>query len=415
MGVTFFLLMFIFLAMFYTYAKWLGIYAILVDDPKINDVPRDYNYTPKVSIMLSAFNEGPHVYECVKSIMESTYPLDKIEVIAYDDCSPDDTWEYLQKIQSEYPNSIIAKRNATNQGKCFTLVEIARQTTGEILISIDSDTIFDSKAIRELVSCYADPDMGAVGGQIKIKNVNDSLWSQLQTVQYAFTYYFYKAIENRYKVSRCLCGPLVSFRREVYMPLLKQIENRNFLGEFITYGEDTFLTILICFGIGLDKKWKVYNAYDALGWTGTPTTIPTYLNQQIRWRRGTMVNGLFTISKLWQNCMDGGIAATIINVVPSAITVSAVLLVAYLFCTGQFLVYICTLMCLTSMVGIIKCVGYNLWIGRKDRMGPLKNPVLTGIVFGSWVLVSWVLLNFFATFTLDDGGWVTRQSAGNLK
>lgn len=399
--------------MFYTYAKWLGWYAILVDKT-INEVPRDWNYKPKVSIMISCFNEGESVYDCIKSIMESDYPKEKIEVIAYDDCSPDDTYEWLLKLQTEYPENMVVRRNEVNTGKCFTLVKIAKETTGDILISIDSDTIFDPNAIKELVSCYKDPEIGAVGGQIKIKNVNDSLWSQLQTVQYAFTFYFYKAIENKYLMSRCLCGPLVSFRREVYMPLLDKIMERNFLGQKITYGEDTYLTILICFGIGLEKRWKVFNNLQAVGWTGTPTTIPTYLNQQIRWRRGTMVNGLFTIRNLYSNTMTGGLPAVIINVVPTAITVTAVLMCLYLFCTGMFLTYILTIMFATSVFGVFKCQFYNWTIGRRDKMGPLKNPVLTGMLFGSWVLISWVLLNFFATFTLDDPGWVTRQSTGNI-
>lgn len=414
MSAAIFLIIFIFLTLFYTYSKWLGVYTLLVDK-SINDVPRDFDYRPRVSVMISCFNEGSGVYDAVKSIMQSDYPHDLIEVIAYDDCSPDDTYEWLKKVESEHPLSVKVRKNEQNLGKCLTLIKIAKETTGDILISIDSDTIFDSRAISLLVSCYKDPEMGAVGGQIKIKNVNDSLWTQLQTVQYAFTYYFYKAIENRYKVSRCLCGPLVSFRREVYMPLLEKIENRDFLGEFITYGEDTFLTVLICFGIGLEKKWKVFNEFDAIGWTGTPATTTTYLNQQMRWRRGTMVNGIYTLQTLLKNIMNGGVIATVIHVVPTLLTVAATLLCAYLFSLGLFLTYMAAIVIATTFGGMFKCFVYNLTVGRTDRFGPLKNPVLTGVLFGGWVMISWVALNFFALFTLDDGGWVTRQNQGNIR
>jgi hyaluronan synthase len=402
------------LASFYSYGQYLGLWSILFNR-NAYDIPKDWNYKPKVTIMLSVFNEGEEVYKCVKSVMESNYPMELVEIIAYDDCSPDDSYTWLTKIQAEYPTNIVIRKNEFNSGKCFNLCQIAEESNGEILISIDSDTIFDPDAIKNIVACYADPNVGAVGGQVRVKNVNDSLWSQLQTIQYAFVFHIFKTIENKYKTARCLCGPLVSFRRSVYMQLLPTVRDRNFLTSKITYGEDTFLTSLICFGIGIDKPYRVFNELSAIGWTGTPATFTTYLNQQIRWRRGTLVGAMFTLQNLYSNVMISGPAAAIMHLVPGVIGFTVLLFCIYLFMAGMFLSHLLPIVLFMAAMGIIKCNVYNLTFGRNERMGKIRNPLLTGMLLGAWNLVSWLVLNIFATFTMDDPGWVTRQNQGNVR
>jgi hyaluronan synthase len=409
-----FIFLLMMLATFYSYGQYLGLWSI-VFNRKAYDIKKDWNYRPKVTIMLSVFNEGEEVYKCVKSIMQSNYPMELVEIIAYDDCSPDDSYIWLCKIQSEYPNNILLRKNEVNSGKCFNLCQIAEEATGEILISIDSDTIFDPDAIRNIVACYADPIIGAVGGQVRVKNVNDSLWSQLQTIQYAFVFQIFKTIENKYKTARCLCGPLVSFRKDLYLKLLPSVRKRHFLGSQITYGEDTFLTSLICFGIGLDKPYRVFNELSAIGWTGTPATLTTYLNQQIRWRRGTLVGAVFTSQNLFSNIMAGGPAAAIMHLVPGLIGVTVLTFCVYLFMAGMFLSHLLPIIMFMASAGVIKCAIYNATMGREDKMGKVNNPFLTGVLLGAWNLVSWLVLNIFATFTMDDPGWVTRQNQGNVR
>ena len=60
-------------------------------------VQKDYTYEPTVSVLMPCFNEGQTVYETIESISKSNYPSDKFEVIAQDDCSVDDTYEWTLK------------------------------------------------------------------------------------------------------------------------------------------------------------------------------------------------------------------------------------------------------------------------------------------------------------------------------
>jgi hyaluronan synthase len=65
---------------------------------------KDYSFQPTVSILLPCFNEGKTVYETVESICKSNYPPDKFEIIARDDCSKDDSYEWLLKAKQDFTN-----------------------------------------------------------------------------------------------------------------------------------------------------------------------------------------------------------------------------------------------------------------------------------------------------------------------
>jgi hyaluronan synthase len=51
---------------------------------------------------MPCFNEGKTVYETTESISKSNYPNDKFEVIAQDDCSVDDSYEWMLQAQRDF-------------------------------------------------------------------------------------------------------------------------------------------------------------------------------------------------------------------------------------------------------------------------------------------------------------------------
>lgn len=402
---------FVFVTMFYIVAKVISVYALLFNK-KINEVERDWVSKPKVTVMMSAFNEGESVYNSIKSIMASDYP--DVEVVAFDDCSTDDTFTWLQKVASEYPGKVIVRKNPHNLGKSLTLVQISKVASGAIVISTDSDIIFDKDAIKEMVSCFANPDIGAVGAQCRILNVNQSWVTQMQTVIYARVYYFYKSIENLGMTARCLTGQMVAFRREVYLPLMDRLLDRTFLGEHVTYGEDTYLTQHVVFGIGLDRRWKVFTNVKALGWTGTPATWKAYMNQQMRWRRGTILNGLRSIEKLWRNIKVGGLVAGLICAIPVVLSLTMVMLGLWLLVMGNFLQVLLVACIVTFVSTLFMAWFYNWTVGKTDPYGLIESPFKAALAFALWFPVNVYWLTIVALFTLDDGGWVTRQNTGNI-
>src|SRR5689334_19125143 len=67
-------------------------------------VKKDYTCQPTVSVLMPCYNEGKTVYETIESISKSNYSNERFEVIAQDDCSVDDSYEWMLKAQRDFTN-----------------------------------------------------------------------------------------------------------------------------------------------------------------------------------------------------------------------------------------------------------------------------------------------------------------------
>jgi cellulose synthase/poly-beta-1,6-N-acetylglucosamine synthase-like glycosyltransferase len=206
-------------------------------------IRKDYAYLPAVSVLMPCYNEGKTVYETIESISKSNYPNDRFEVIAQDDCSADESHQWMLKAQRDFTNiRVRVGRNDENSGKARTVCNALQHSTGEIIISIDSDCIFHPDAIRELTACFSEPKIGSVGGRVGIRNPNASSITAIQTFVYYAAFQLYKIPENWARSVGCISGCLFAIRRELLLQIESKIRSRHWFGVPINQGEDRFLT-----------------------------------------------------------------------------------------------------------------------------------------------------------------------------
>ncbi|HJX83610.1 MAG TPA: glycosyltransferase, partial [Candidatus Angelobacter sp.] len=125
-------------------------------------IKKDYAYQPTVSVILPCYNEGKTVYDAIESISHSNYPADRFEVIAQDDCSVDDSYQWMLQAQQDFTRiRVTVDRNTANCGKARTVCNALVHSSAEVVISVDSDCIFDTDAVRELMACFNEPKIGA--------------------------------------------------------------------------------------------------------------------------------------------------------------------------------------------------------------------------------------------------------------
>jgi glycosyltransferase involved in cell wall biosynthesis len=108
---------------------------------------------PRVSVVVSALNEGPHIEAALRSLLAQSYA--DYEVIAVDDRSTDDTGAILDRLAEREPRlRVVHVRElpAGWLGKNHALHLGAVSATGEILIFTDADVVFDPEAIGRAVS-----------------------------------------------------------------------------------------------------------------------------------------------------------------------------------------------------------------------------------------------------------------------
>lgn len=253
-------------------------------------MPADAN-RPRVSVVIPAFNEGPMVERSIRSVATCAYPKDRLEIIVVDDGSRDDTFFHMQRLRREHDDVIKLVRFKGNRGKREALRAGFRAATGDILVTIDSDSEIDPNTIDEMVAPFlCDPDIGAVAGRVSVLN-RDSTIARMLEVQYALAFDFGRAAQSTYRCVACCPGALSAFRREVVVPFLDEWTNQKFLGRPVNHGEDQALTNLV-----LRQGYDTVYQRSAVVHTLAPSNYRQMSRMFVRWDRSFLVEG-FSFAK----------------------------------------------------------------------------------------------------------------------
>lgn len=246
---------------------------------------------PKVSVIIPAFNEGPMVERSIRSVALSAYPPERLEIIVVDDGSRDDTFFHMQHLRREFPQLVRLVRFAGNKGKRAALRAGFEAASGEILVTIDSDSTVEPSTVREMVVPFlADEAIGAVAGRVAVLN-RDSMVSRMLEVQYALAFDFSRAAQSTYRAVACCPGALSAFRRHLILPFMDEWCQQTFLGRPVNHGEDQALTNIV-----LREGFDTVYQRTATVHTLAPTTYRQMSRMYTRWDRSYIVEG-FSFAK----------------------------------------------------------------------------------------------------------------------
>ena len=363
-------------------------------------IQKDYTHEPMVSVLMPCYNEGKTVYETIESISQSNYPNDRFEVIAQDDCSADDSYQWMLKAQRDFTNiHVTVGRNSENSGKARTVCNALEQSTGEIIISIDSDCIFHPDAIRELTACFSEPKIGSVGGRVGIRNPNASAITAIQTFVYYAAFQLYKIPENWTRSVGCISGCLFAIRREILLQIEPRIRNRHWFGIPVNQGEDRFLTHQT-----LLHGYGTYVNNDALCWTTAPATLTELFKQQLRWRRSVVRDLFFTLRTLPQHVWKLH-PNTVLTLVLTPLGPLVALLVIFTALSSDPMSWASPAP-LLMYLGVAAALG---WAIKKYSVRETVNHPLAFGAYVAWSLVSSLFITPLALCTMDSRDWGTRS------
>ncbi|MCT7317918.1 glycosyltransferase family 2 protein [Ralstonia sp. CHL-2022] len=381
---------------------------------------KDYTVQRRVSVLLPCFNEGPHAYDTIKSISESNYPAELLEIVAVDDHSTDDSWEWIQKAQHDFSGAvrIAAYRQPVNKGKYEALNRAANiATSADIFICIDSDCTFHPDAVRELVASFASDKIAAVGGHVRVSNVNENLVTKTQATVYFYAYKVMKMFQNRLRNVTCISGCLFAIRRDAFFEIEEDVKTCNFLGAKFSAGEDRYMTHLLML-----RGYQTAVNLDAICWTEVPTTFRKFFTQQWRWRRSGTQDYLLTLRTLGRHARNVHPLSAMNLILPE--TVNYLMLFTFIFAiaSGNALEWIVSHQVFTYTVFAPFLFGVHFWAKRCAPDQAVKGGPLPLLPFiAAWALAGTVTCAMMAIFTMDSSSWGTRvskkpeESAGTAK
>ncbi len=122
---------------------------------------------PTVTLLIPAHNEAVVIAAKLDNALALDYPRDKLQIRVLSDGSSDGTDEIVLRyagrgVELQRIDPRGGKPNAINHG-----VAAAR---GEILLLCDANTMFARNALRQLVRHFADPAVGAVTGDVRLRS-----------------------------------------------------------------------------------------------------------------------------------------------------------------------------------------------------------------------------------------------------
>jgi len=106
-----------------------------------------------ISIIIPAYNAMPELTRTLQSIVDQTYPLERIEAIVVDDGSTDDTWKEIQHFTAEYPQVFVGiRRDKGSGGPAVPRNNALDKATGEYIFCLDADDWFGPQAIERALN-----------------------------------------------------------------------------------------------------------------------------------------------------------------------------------------------------------------------------------------------------------------------
>jgi hyaluronan synthase len=246
----------------------------------------DDDALPSVSVLIPAFNEGPLVRHAIMSAAAGCYPADKLEIIAIDDGSTDDTWLHILAAARMARDRVrvTTLRHAANAGKRHALQTGLDRARGDVIVTLDSDSVLSPDALRNLVSpLVREPAVGCVAGCVEVLNPRQSLMTRFLKCYFSMSFKFVRAYQNEFRGVFCTPGALSAYRADVVRRVAGEWVTQRFLGQPCTTGEDRAMTNLF-----LREGWLTAYQGNAVVRSKMPHTYTALTRMFLRWARSNI-------------------------------------------------------------------------------------------------------------------------------
>ncbi len=239
---------------------------------------------PKVTVIVPAYNEGKQVWATLKSLAKSDYPKEKLQLLSIDDGSKDDTWFWMQEAKRILGDQVTIMQQSKNMGKRHALYRGFNIGTGEIFVTVDSDSIVNADTLRNLVSpLVVDEKCGAVAGNIQVLNNKKALLPKMLNVSFVMSFEFKRSAESSLNSVLCTPGALAAYRSSAVFACLPEWIDQKFMGKSSDIGEDRALTNMI-----LRQGYSVVFQRNAYAYTNVPEDYTGLYKMFIRWGRSNV-------------------------------------------------------------------------------------------------------------------------------
>jgi hyaluronan synthase len=237
-----------------------------------------------VVVLIPIYNEDSAALRaCLESVIGQSRVPDRVRAV--DDGSTEPYVEISEWFLSAARAAGIDAtwQRTVNQGKRHAQMTAMAGDESDVIVTLDSDSVLDFRAIEEGVRPFADPEVTSVAGLVAVLNTKKNWLTFLTAMMYTP---FTRGFRSAQSVLRCVLvnsGTLALYRGSVIRRYAGVYENETFWGRPMQMNDDSMLTFY-----GLLHGHAVHQP-TCVAYTLVPDRMSPYFRQQLRWMRGTFV------------------------------------------------------------------------------------------------------------------------------
>jgi cellulose synthase/poly-beta-1,6-N-acetylglucosamine synthase-like glycosyltransferase len=236
-------------------------------------------YYPPVTCIITCYSEGTDVQKTIRSLTDQLYP-GHIEMLALVDGAhqnrptADALRALLPFVKTQPRRTLEIVPKVQRGGRVSSLNQGLALASGTIVLALDGDTSFDNDMVRHIARHFADPNIVAVSGNLRVRNAKKTLVTRLQALEYMLSIHLSRAGLDQYCAVNNISGAFGAFRRDFL---------RHIGGWDSGTAEDLDLTLRIKKYFARYPHLRIRFEPRAIGHTDAPEKFGQFLMQRLRW------------------------------------------------------------------------------------------------------------------------------------
>lgn len=348
----------------------------------------------EIAVVVPCYNEDPALLARVlESLRWQTRAADHVVVV--DDCS--DLADY-RPLMDRYPE-VTWLRHPENLGKKHAQATGWRQVpTADYIITIDSDSEIEYRAVEEILRPFSDLRVTGVAGVEMARNWSRNILT-LATAARSLAFQLFAMSSQSVARSVLICpGAFSAYPAWLLRKCEDAYLNERFAGQPCRLGDDTMLTFLAL------MHGRVIQQPTAFSFPTYPETLQHHIRQWIRWMRASTIRQLWRLRYLPLTSYGWWYTIWQLGTFTAGVAVSLLVVLAWpeseslaLACLGGLFAWP---LILAVRLATIRRSDQTRWqIMRGVALMPLA---------ALWYLLVLRQLRFWGMLTCDRQGWNTR-------
>jgi hyaluronan synthase len=239
------------------------------------------------SVIVPVFREPEAVFRRALASVAANRPTELIAVV--DGGDPD-----VAAVAYDYCDRVLRIPKSGKRAAIAVGLEASDPGT-DVVVVLDSDTIWERAALGELLRPFADPSVGGVTPRQAIFDAGANPVRRFADWLEDLRYHLTVPAQSVFGQVGCLAGRTIAYRREAFEPAVDRLVSQSILGVPLHVGDDRVLTNEL-----LRNGWKTVYQSSAVVTTDAPSKWRTFWKQQLRWGRSSQRETILSLRWLWR-------------------------------------------------------------------------------------------------------------------